>query len=42
MLRPAGLSAQALVARVIAQATAGNGAKPLPDDVAAMVVKRSE
>jgi serine phosphatase RsbU (regulator of sigma subunit) len=42
MLEPAGLNAQALLSRVIAQATSGNTGKPLPDDVAAMVVKRSE
>ena len=37
-----GVTAQALLAGVIAQATTGKVAKPLPDDVAAMVVKRSE
>ncbi|MBA2241615.1 MAG: SpoIIE family protein phosphatase [Chthoniobacterales bacterium] len=42
MLQPAGLDAHALLASVIAQATLGNGDKPLPDDIAAIVVKRSE
>jgi len=42
MLRPPGMSAEALLARVIDQAMQGNGNRPLPDDVAAIAVKRSE
>jgi sigma-B regulation protein RsbU (phosphoserine phosphatase) len=42
MLQPASENAQALLNRVIAQAMNGNGDKPMPDDVAAMAVKRSE
>ena len=42
MLKPRGLSAQALLASVIEQATSGNGDKPLPDDLAAVAVKRRE
>ena len=38
----AGLSAHALLARIIEQATTGNGDKPLPDDLAAVAVKRRE
>lgn len=37
-----GLSAHALLTRVIEQATTGNGDKPLPDDLAAIAVKRRE
>ena len=42
MLRPPGLSAEALLARVVEQAMIRNGNRPLPDDVAAIAVKRSE
>jgi serine phosphatase RsbU (regulator of sigma subunit) len=40
MLHPASVSAQTLLARVIDEATSGNPDKPLPDDVAAVAVKR--
>jgi sigma-B regulation protein RsbU (phosphoserine phosphatase) len=40
-VRP-GLSAHALLTRVIEQANAGNGDKPLPDDLAAVAVKRRD
>ena len=36
------LSAHALLARIIEQANAGNGDKPLPDDLAAIAVKRRD
>lgn len=36
------LSAHALLTRVIEQANAGNGDKPLPDDLAAVAVKRRD
>lgn len=36
------LTAHALLTRVIEQANAGNGDKPLPDDLAAVAVKRRE
>ena len=39
---PRGLSAHALLTRIIAQASAVNGDKPLPDDLAAVAVKRRE
>lgn len=42
MLQPAGRNAQTLLSSVITQATSGNSGKPLPDDVAALAVKRSE
>lgn len=42
MLHPAGQSAQALLATVIAQTEAVHGEKALPDDVAALAVKRAE
>jgi len=42
MLQPSGVNAQALLTRVIEQAMTGNGDKPLPDDVAAIAVKRLE
>ena len=42
MLQPIAADAQTLLARVIARATTGNGDKPLPDDIAAIAVKRSE
>ncbi len=41
-LRESSASPQALLERVIHEATIGNGEKPLPDDVAAMAVKRLE
>lgn len=41
MLRPNESSAEALLKRVVTNAMNGNGDKPPPDDVAAMVVKRS-
>ncbi|HEX8281661.1 MAG TPA: SpoIIE family protein phosphatase [Chthoniobacterales bacterium] len=41
-LQPTSLNAQGLLARVIQQAMSGNGNKPLPDDVAAIAVKRLE
>ncbi len=40
MLRPNESSAEALLKRVVTNAMNGNGDKPPPDDVAAMVVKR--
>ena len=40
--RTASVSAHELLARVIEQANAGNGDKPLPDDLAAVAVKRRE
>lgn len=42
MLQPAGMNAQALLGHVINQALVENGDKPLPDDVAAIAVKRAE
>ena len=42
MLRPLTSDAQTFLARIIAQATTGNGDKPLPDDIAAIAVKRTE
>ena len=40
--RTASVSAHALLARVIEQANAGNGDEPLPDDLAAVAVKRRD
>jgi hypothetical protein len=40
--RTPNVSAQALLARVIEQANAGNGDEPLPDDLAAIAVKRRD
>ncbi len=40
MLQPPAPTAQALLTRVIEQATNGNGDKPLPDDLAAIAVTR--
>lgn len=40
--RTPSLSAHALLMRVIEQANAGNGDKPLPDDLAAVAVKRRD
>jgi serine phosphatase RsbU (regulator of sigma subunit) len=40
MLQPVAPDAQTLLVRVMAQATSGNGDKPLPDDIAAIAVKR--
>ena len=40
MLQPTTPDAQTLLTRVIEQATAGYGNKPLPDDIAAIAVKR--
>ena len=40
-VRP-GLSAHALLMRVVEQANAGNGDKPLPDDLAVVAVKRGD
>jgi len=42
LLRPAGFTAEALVAHVMERAMNGNDDQPLPDDVAAIAVKRSE
>ena len=42
MLQPTATTAHALLNRVIEQATSGNGDKPLPDDLAAITVKRCE
>ena len=42
MLKPAGLSADTLLQRVVEQATNGNSDKPMPDDVAAIMAKRCE
>ena len=42
MLQPATVSPQALLERVLNQARNGNSDKPLPDDVAAVAVKRLE
>jgi len=42
IFQPASLDAHTLLARVIAEATSGNDDKALPDDVAAIVVKRSQ
>lgn len=42
LLQPSNSSAQTLLDRVLKHITAGNGDKPLPDDVAAVAVKRSE
>ena len=41
MLQPSQMSAHALLTRVIDEATSGNGDKPLPDDIAAVAVRRS-
>lgn len=41
MMHPPAANAQTLLARVIDEATGGNGDKPLPDDVAAVAVTRS-
>ncbi|MFN2508425.1 MAG: PP2C family protein-serine/threonine phosphatase [Chthoniobacterales bacterium] len=40
MLQPTGPSAQAMLNRILEQATTGHREKPLPDDVAAIAVKR--
>jgi phosphoserine phosphatase RsbU/P len=42
MLRPAGRDAEALVRSVVEETASVNGGKPMPDDVAAIAVKRSE
>jgi serine phosphatase RsbU (regulator of sigma subunit) len=42
MLQPMAADVQTLLTRVIAQATNGNGDKPLPDDIAAIAVQRIE
>ena len=42
MLRPAPLSAEALLIRVVAEATRGNGDDALPDDLAAVAVIRTK
>ena len=42
MLKPNGVGAEALLKRVIDQTVNGNGDKPMPDDIAAMAVKRCE
>ena len=40
MLQPATLDPQALLARLLDQTISGNGNKPLPDDIAAVAVRR--
>jgi sigma-B regulation protein RsbU (phosphoserine phosphatase) len=42
MLQPMAESAQSLLDRVVEQAAANNGGKALPDDVAAVAVRRSQ
>jgi serine phosphatase RsbU (regulator of sigma subunit) len=42
MLQPMAGDVQTLLTRVIAQATNGNGDKPLPDDIAAIAVQRTD
>ena len=42
MLQPTTPTAEALLARIIQEATRGNHDKPLPDDLAVIAVKRSE
>jgi serine phosphatase RsbU (regulator of sigma subunit) len=42
LMQPMTSDAQTLLARMIAPATNGNGDKPLPDDIAAIAVKRTE
>ena len=42
MLQQAGLSAEALLTRILDEATEGDRDKPLPDDVAAIAVRRAE
>jgi serine phosphatase RsbU (regulator of sigma subunit) len=41
MMQPVAPDAQTLLARVMVHATNGNGDKPLPDDIAAIAVKRT-
>ncbi|MEO5721627.1 MAG: SpoIIE family protein phosphatase [Chthoniobacterales bacterium] len=42
MLQPAAENAEALLTRVVAEATSGNGDEPLPDDLAAVAVIRAK
>lgn len=42
VLQAQNASAEVLLARIVQEATSGNGDKPLPDDIAAMAVKRLE
>jgi sigma-B regulation protein RsbU (phosphoserine phosphatase) len=42
MLQPVAADSHTLLTRLMAQATHGNGDKPLPDDIAAVAVKRTE
>ncbi|MDQ6861232.1 MAG: SpoIIE family protein phosphatase, partial [Verrucomicrobiota bacterium] len=40
LLQTQNVSAEMLLAHVVHEATSGNGDKPLPDDIAAVAVKR--